>query len=100
MSKRKLGKVKSIVPVGNQVLIERLTVEEATGASTILSVNSSELSNQAIILDIGPMVPKDYGISVGDRVMLQGSFVPADLAGEHSNKNLVFPDMIKAILKD
>jgi co-chaperonin GroES (HSP10) len=94
---KELRKIKKIVPVGNQVLVERLKVSELS-PSSILSVNSEEYSNQAIVLAIGPMAPKDYGVKVGDRVVLQGSFVPFLLDGDDRQKNLIFPDMIKAVL--
>lgn len=90
-------KVKKIVPVGSQVLVERLKVSDIN-PSSILSVNSDEYSNQAIVLDLGPMVNQAYGIKTGDRVVLQGSYVPFILDGDHREKNLVLPDMIKCVL--
>ena len=92
--------IKNVVPVGNQVLVERLTEGETLG-STLLTSNSDKPSNQGIVLAIGPQVNKENGIKVGDRVLLQGSFVPVPKYDDsHREKNLVLPDMIKAVLAE
>jgi co-chaperonin GroES (HSP10) len=93
-------KIKKIVPVGNQVLVERLKASEINPSSILLSGSAQdEDSNQAYILALGPQVSKEYGIKVGDRVFLQGSFVPAvALDDDIRQKNLIYPDMIKAVL--
>lgn len=97
------GKVKIVIgvePVGNQVLVERLNEDELISSSVILS-NKTTPSNQAYVLAIGPLVVKDYGLKVGDRVLMQGSFVPVpDFAKTGREQNLVYPDMIKAILHE
>lgn len=104
MSKtKKDNKVKTVVsvePVGNQVLVERLNEDELISSSVILS-NKTTPSNQGYVLGIGPLVVKDYGLKVGDRVLLQGSFVPVpDFSKNGREQNLVYPDMIKAILHE
>lgn len=89
----------SIKPLGNQVLVERICESELSN-STILQTSGDKPSHQAYILGLGPMIPKDYGLVVGARVLLQGSFVPVPKNGnEKREKNLVLPDMIKAILE-
>jgi len=91
-------KIKQIVPVGNQVLVERLKASEINPSSVLLST-ADEDSNQAYVLALGPQVSKEYGIKVGDRVYLQGSFVPAvGLDDDVRQKNLIYADMIKAVL--
>ncbi|RDJ35255.1 MAG: hypothetical protein DWQ19_10600 [Crenarchaeota archaeon] len=92
-----MNKIKQVKPLGNQVLVERLKNSDVH-TSSILSVNSDEYSNQAIVLDLGPMVPEKYGLEVGQRVVLQGNYVPFALEDDHREKNLVLPDMIKAVL--
>ncbi len=95
---KKIKKIKKIVPVGSLVLVERLKNSDVH-PSSILSANSDEHSNQAIVIDIGPMFNAEkYGIKIGDRVVLQGQFVPFSMDDEHKEFNLVLPDMIKAIL--
>jgi len=91
-------KIKEIIPTGNQVLVERLKASEVNPSSVVLS-SGDEDSNQAYILALGPQVSKEYGIKVGDRVFLQGSFVPAvGLDNDVRQKNLIYADMIKAVL--
>lgn len=102
-AKKEDNKVKVVVgvaPVGNQVLVERLNEDELVASSVIIS-NKTTPSNQGYILAIGPLVVKDYGLKVGDRVLLQGSFVPVpNFTKSNREQNLVFPDMIKAILHE
>lgn len=92
--------VVSITPVGNQVLVERLNESELINSSLLISTNSSP-SNQGYVLAIGPMVSKECNIKVGDRVFLQGSYVPLpNFDNSNREKNLLYPDMIKAILNE
>jgi len=90
--------ITGVVPLGNQVLVERLSEGELSGSSLIIEVQDKP-SNQAYVLAMGPQVNKEYGLKIGDRVLLQGSFVPVPVYGDSKReRNLVFPDMIKAIL--
>lgn len=92
-------KIKKILPAGNQVLVQRITEDELIGSSFVISTQKQS-SNQGYIVAIGPTVSKDCGLNVGDRVLLQGSFVPVpqyDGDNDHE-QNLVFPDMIKGII--
>lgn len=92
--------VVSIVPVGNQVLVERLNESELINSSLLISTDSKP-SNQGYILAIGPMVSKELNLKVGDRVFLQGSYVPVpNFDNSSREKNLLYPDMIKAILNE
>jgi co-chaperonin GroES (HSP10) len=87
-----------VEPVGNQVLIERFFESELVKSNLALA-GSNKPSNQAVVLAIGPLVNKDLNIKVGNRVLLQGTFVPVPNDDpEAREKNLVLPDMIKAVL--
>jgi co-chaperonin GroES (HSP10) len=102
-AKKEENKVKVVVgvePFGNQVLVERLNEDELLGSSVIIS-NKTTPSNQGYVLAIGPLVVKDYGLKVGQRVLLQGSFVPVpNFTKSEREQNLVYPDMIKAVLHE
>lgn len=76
---RLLGRAGSIVgakATGSMVLVEMLTAQEAIG--TVLTIGeNSKGPPQGYIVDIGPALEADkWGIKVGDRVLLQGSYVP------------------------
>jgi co-chaperonin GroES (HSP10) len=87
-----------LAPVGNLVLIERLFESELNQTNLALG-GDDKPSKQALIVAIGPLVNKDLGLKVGDRVLVGGTFVavPDTPSGERE-KNLVLPDMIKAVL--
>lgn len=90
--------IKAIIPVGNQVLVERLTESELSTSSLHLT-GGEKSSNQGYVLALGPQVNREYGIKVGDRVLLQGNFVPVpNFDDSKREKNLLLPDYIKAIL--
>ena len=95
-----LKEVKSVLPVGNQVLVERIFESELLEFETELLVSTNDKpSNQGFVLAIGPTVDDKVNIKVGDRVLLQGSFVPVPKYGTGTREqNLVYPDMIKAVL--
>lgn len=100
VKKNVVKNVVSITPVGNQVLVERLNESELINSSLLISTNSSP-SNQGYVLALGPMVSKEYNIQVGDRVFLQGSYVPLpNFDDSNREKNLLYPDMIKAVLNE
>lgn len=94
-----MKKVISAKAVGHSILVEMLTEAEASGSALVFSDNPSK---QAFVRDIGPNIlhaEKPCGLSVGDRVLLQGSYVPLPTKGENG-RSLGVVDLhnIKAIL--
>lgn len=80
-SVRKQPRIKEVKPFGGLILVEIFTEEEVSDSSIIMpdvAKNRAGVGGapQGRILDIGPGIPKEAGIKVGDRVLLQGSFVP------------------------
>lgn len=102
--------VKAVKPLGGQVLVEVYKEEEVSPESVIvlpeISRNKGDRgvggAPQGRVLDIGPGLPKEFGIKVGDRVLLQGSFVPLPKLSDYRDgmreRALVEPHTIKAIL--
>jgi putative aminopeptidase FrvX len=77
-----------------------LTPEEAMGTRLELGQTKS-VPNQAFILDIGPAVEEDkYGIKIGDRVLLQGTFVPVPKFRKGRELAIVDPHAIKCVLDE
>lgn len=79
-----IPKVIGANPIGMKILVEMLTPQEMMG-STVVHVNKDTNIKdppQGYILGIGPMLEAEkYGIKVGDRVLLQGTFVPVPSSG-------------------
>lgn len=102
--------VKAVKPLGGQVLVEVYKEEEVSPPSSIILPDISKNKGdrgvggapQGRILDIGPGLPKEFGVKIGDRVLLQGSFVPlpklSDQRDGDRERALVEPHTIKAIL--
>lgn len=89
---------------GHGVLVEHLTAKEAMGTELTLSNKATAVYNQAYVVQIGPMVKKDeWGIKEGDRVLIQGSYVPVPRAkGDDCSRELgiIDPTGIKCVLKE
>jgi co-chaperonin GroES (HSP10) len=108
----KQPQVKAVKPLGGQVLVEVYQEEEVSPESNIILPDISRNKGdrgvggapQGRVLDIGPGLPKDFGIKVGDRVLLQGSFVPlpklSDYRDGDRERALVEPHTIKAVLEE
>jgi len=94
-------KIKYAKTVGTQILVEILSSKDII--ETVLHLEKDKNIHgtpQAYILEIGPMVKSEYGFSVGDRVVLQGTYTPLP---EVTTKNerllgVCEPHAIKAIL--
>ncbi len=70
--------IKGHVPVGNNILIELLTQQEISGSSLFVPEGSSKgpTAHQAYILAVSPMIEETWGLKVGQRISLNGGFVP------------------------
>jgi co-chaperonin GroES (HSP10) len=96
-----VGTITEVKPAGFNVLVEMLTTQELMNTKFEIAGNSNTGEPpQAYVLAIGPSVKvDDYGIKVGDRVLLQGHYVPVPSYGNSTReRGLVQPHDIKAIL--
>jgi co-chaperonin GroES (HSP10) len=95
-----MNPVTKCTPIGNQILLELLTAQEMLGTKLILSNESKTMKEfQAVILALGSLVSENYGLKVGDRVLLSGNGVPVpNYDGSERDKVLMEPQSIKAIL--
>jgi co-chaperonin GroES (HSP10) len=95
-------KVIGAKPIGMKILVEMLTPQEMMG-STVVHVNKDANIKdppQGYILAIGPMLEADkYGIKVGDRVLLQGTFVASPSNGQRQ-QGLIEVHTIHAVLTE
>lgn len=90
-------KVSEVKAVGHSIVVEIMTEQEASGSLLVLK---GDLSKQAYVKDIGSLV-QDCGLKVGDRVFLQGTYVPLPFKSEKM-RVLATVDLhnIKAVLKE
>lgn len=95
-----LPKIVGIKPILSQVLVEHLKAQEVAGVNNLILDDKSDYGfHQAIVLAVGPGVkPDDVGFKVGDRVMLQGSFVPMPNYDNGREKSIVEIHSIKGVV--
>jgi|LakMenE18May11ns_1017448.scaffolds.fasta_scaffold9756268_2 hypothetical protein len=68
-----LPKAKSVRPFGSKMLVEVLRADEIMGSSLHISENATvDGAPQAYITAMGPNVPEDCGLEVGQRVYWTG----------------------------
>lgn len=91
---RKLSKVKDVRATGVMTIVEILSNDEASGSEIITTGDS----HQAIVYSTGPQLEVEkWGFKAGDRVLLQGKYVPLDVV-EGKKFAAVDPNSIKAVL--
>lgn len=75
-----IPKIKGVHPTGSKILIETLTGRELN--PTILEIpdgaEADEGSNQAYIIALGPAMPDDSGLEVGQRIYWEGRGMPVE----------------------
>ena len=96
-------KLKGIKPFGSTILVEMLTAKEALGTKFYVGKDAETAGAlQAYILAFGPKLnADDAGLKVGDRVMLQGKYVPVPkYDNSHRLKGIVELHEVKAVLEE
>ena len=78
-----LPEIVDVKAYGSYVFVEVLTPAEVLQTKLTLSTNTTVPVNEAYVLDVGPQVPKDYGLSVGDRVFIDGGITFAPNYGDY-----------------
>lgn len=94
-----MKKIIDCTPASRLILVEMLDAQEVLGTSLAIPGEKVDVgSPQGRILKIGPQIDETWGFKEGDRVLLQGSFVPCPPYGESAERGLLEPHMIKAVL--
>ncbi len=100
ITKEKVKPIKAVKAAGGRLLVEMLTTQEILG--TILTVKNHAGHGQApqgYIIDVGPTVPTEYAFEVGQRVILQGKYIPIpSVPGFTRELGIVEASDIKAII--
>jgi co-chaperonin GroES (HSP10) len=95
-------KISGIKPTGSQILVELLTPQEVLGTGMIVGDQAEVGSPQAYILDFGPSLKaEEAGLQIGNRVLLQGSYVPVPKFDDNARRRgLVELHGVKAVLEE
>jgi len=95
-------KLKGVTPAGSSILVEMLNADEALGTTLYVKNDSNVGAPQGYILAFGPSLKQDeIHLKVGDRVLLQGTFVPVPNFDESKRqRGLVEIHNIKAVFEE
>lgn len=94
--------IQAIHPFGSTVLVEMLTKQESVGTKLWIREDSDVGAEQGYVLELGPSLkPEECRLKVGDRVILQGTYVPIMNYDQHPRKRgIVELHNIKAIIEE
>jgi len=94
--------ITEVVPFGSSILIEHLSAQELLGTELFVSDDTKvDGAPQAYILALGSKLTEDSGLKVGDRIVVQGTFVPMPrLANNDRVRGVIEVHNVKAILKE
>lgn len=74
-----LKKIKAVHPLGGKILVECLKKEEMLGTKLYVGEDTEDMvAPQALVIELGPRIPADNNLAVGDRVYWNGQGVPID----------------------
>jgi hypothetical protein len=96
-------KVKAVHPFGSTVLIEILNPDEVLNTSLFIGKETKVGSApQAYVVELGPRLDPDVGLKPGDRVLVQGTFIPVENTGLNTERTWGILEVhnIKAILEE
>lgn len=94
-------KIVGVKAAGQGIVVELLAANDVMETSLVLGEKTKVEAPQAYIVDIGPQVDKErMGISVGDRVILSGGFVPLPKGDSGRQRGIIDVFSIKAILQE
>ena len=94
-------KVKNVHPFGSTILVEMLNANEILGTKLTVKDTANVGAPQAYVIEVGPKLDKDAGVKAGDRVLLQGTYVPVPkLAGDTRSRGIVELHNVKAVLEE
>lgn len=95
-------KVTDVKPFGSSILIEHLSTQEVLGTGLFVGENAdSGSAPQAYVVALGPKLDADSGIKVGDRIIVQGTFIPVpNLSANRRVRGIVEIHNIKAVLTE
>jgi hypothetical protein len=100
---KRAGSVCGARATGTMILVEMLTAQESMGTVLSLGTKTKAASPQGYIIDVGPALKaEEWGFKVGDRVLLQGQYVPVpwNRHGTERELGIVMAHDIKCVLQE
>ena len=94
-------KIVGVRPIGSQVLVEILTVQELSNTNITISEKTNlQVPLQGYIVAVGPGFKSvDWGYDVGDRVLISGGGVIAPTYDDtHRDRFFMEPTAVKSVL--
>ena len=85
--KSALPKAKAVHPYGSKILVEILKADEIMGTMLHISDNTQmDGAPQAYIIELGPNVPAESGLSVGQRIYWTGRGTQIENPGSKTSR--------------
>lgn len=102
-TKPAVPRIKAVHPFGSKILVEVLRPEEQLGTSLFVDDKTKvDGAPQAYIVELGPQVPPECGLKVGQRIYWEGKGVAVE-DPRTTNKRvraLMEVSLIKAIIEE
>lgn len=99
--KKEIKRINSVRPFGSTILVELLDAQEALGTSIHVDSDVVAGAPQGYVLELGSKLDPNCGVSVGDRIMMQGTYVPVPNFDNHRRKRgIIEIHNIKAIFEE
>ena len=96
---KKATKIIGVKPTLSLIMVEILKASDVNPSQLIVSDTTDYGAPQGYILDLGPGVPKEAGLKIGDRVLISGSYVPVpNFDRSERERALMEMHNIKAVL--
>ena len=96
-------KIKAVHPFGSRILIEVLKADEVLGTNLYVREDASlDGAPQAYVVELGPQVPADSGIAVGQRIYWEGKGTPVNDPRETKGRIRALLEIhnVKAIIEE
>lgn len=98
---KKTSKIVGVKPTLSLILVEKLRATDVANSVLIVNDDADYGAPQGYVLALGPSVPEGAGIKVGDRVLLQGNYVPVpNYDRSERERGLVEMHNIKAVFTE
>ena len=98
----KVPGIRAVHPFGSSILIENLNPDEIFGTTLFVQKNAEiDSVPQAYIVELGTKLDEGCGLKVGDRVFVQGSFIPVvNTSGNGRERGILEIHNIKGIIEE
>lgn len=101
-TKKNPGTITDVKPATSTLFVEILSPQEALHTKIAFGEDAGDVgAPQAYVLATGPLLSAECGIKVGDRVLLQGNYVPVpNFDNSVRKRGIVELHAIKAVLSE